>query len=65
LLHLHSLDFSAEYFLRHKNSPGFCYCSYEDDELDDSFIDCESIKLDLREIGWNEMDWIDLAQEKD
>jgi hypothetical protein len=25
----------------------------------------ENIKMDLREIGWNDMDWIDLAQDRD
>jgi hypothetical protein len=25
----------------------------------------ENIKLDLREIGWGGMDWIDLAQDRD
>jgi hypothetical protein len=25
----------------------------------------DNIKLDLREIGWDGMDWIDLAQDKD
>jgi hypothetical protein len=25
----------------------------------------DNIKMDLREIGWNGMDWIDLAQERD
>jgi hypothetical protein len=25
----------------------------------------DSVKLDLREIGWRGMDWIDLAQNKD
>jgi hypothetical protein len=25
----------------------------------------DSIKIDLREIGWNGMDWIDLAQDRD
>jgi hypothetical protein len=24
-----------------------------------------SIKIDLREIGWDDMDWIDLAQDRD
>jgi hypothetical protein len=24
-----------------------------------------NIKMDLREIGWNSMDWIDLAQDRD
>jgi hypothetical protein len=24
-----------------------------------------NIKIDLREIGWNGMDWIDLAQDRD
>jgi hypothetical protein len=24
-----------------------------------------NIKLDLREIGWGDMDWIDLAQDRD
>jgi hypothetical protein len=24
----------------------------------------DNIKIDLREIGWNGMDWIDLAQDK-
>jgi hypothetical protein len=25
----------------------------------------DNIKMDLREIGWGGMDWIDLAQDKD
>jgi hypothetical protein len=25
----------------------------------------DSIKMDLREIGWDSMDWIDLAQDRD
>jgi hypothetical protein len=25
----------------------------------------ENIKIDLREIGWDGMDWIDLAQDRD
>jgi hypothetical protein len=25
----------------------------------------DNIKMDLREIGWDDMDWIDLAQERD
>jgi hypothetical protein len=25
----------------------------------------DSIKMDLREIGWGGMDWIDLAQDRD
>jgi hypothetical protein len=25
----------------------------------------DNIKIDLREIEWNDMDWIDLAQDKD
>jgi hypothetical protein len=25
----------------------------------------DSIKMDLREIGWEGMDWIDLAQDRD
>jgi hypothetical protein len=25
----------------------------------------DSIKIDLREIGWSGMDWIDLVQDKD
>jgi hypothetical protein len=25
----------------------------------------DNIKLDLREIGWDAMDWIDLAQDRD
>jgi hypothetical protein len=25
----------------------------------------ENIKIDLRETGWNGMDWIDLAQDRD
>jgi hypothetical protein len=24
-----------------------------------------NIKMDLREIGWDDMDWIDLAQDRD
>jgi hypothetical protein len=25
----------------------------------------DNIKIDLREIGWDDMDWIDLAQDRD
>jgi hypothetical protein len=25
----------------------------------------DNIKMNLREIGWNDMDWIDLAQDRD
>jgi hypothetical protein len=25
----------------------------------------DNIKIDLREIGWGDMDWIDLAQDRD
>jgi hypothetical protein len=25
----------------------------------------DNIKIDLREIGWDDMDWIDMAQDKD
>jgi hypothetical protein len=25
----------------------------------------DNIKMDLREVGWDVMDWIDLAQDKD
>jgi hypothetical protein len=25
----------------------------------------DNIKLDLREIGWNSVDWIDMAQDRD
>jgi hypothetical protein len=25
----------------------------------------DDIKIDLREVGWNGMDWIDLAQDSD
>jgi hypothetical protein len=25
----------------------------------------DDIKIDLREIGWNGMDWVDLAQDRD
>jgi hypothetical protein len=25
----------------------------------------DNIKIDLRETGWHDMDWIDIAQEKD
>jgi hypothetical protein len=25
----------------------------------------DNIKMDLREIGWNAVDWIDIAQERD
>jgi hypothetical protein len=25
----------------------------------------DNIKMDLREIGWDEVDWIDMAQDRD
>jgi hypothetical protein len=25
----------------------------------------DNIKIDLREVGWDDMDWIDLAQDRD
>jgi hypothetical protein len=29
------------------------------------WVDRTRIKMDLREIGWDDMDWIDLAQDRD
>jgi hypothetical protein len=37
-----------------KRSPGRPRCKWMD-----------NIKIDLREIGWDGMDWIDLAQKRD
>jgi hypothetical protein len=30
-----------------------------------SALDVTAIKMDLREIGWDGMDWIDLAQDRE
>jgi hypothetical protein len=37
---------------------GVYYCTSSKDWVD-------NIKIDLREIGWDGMDWIDLAQDRD
>jgi hypothetical protein len=30
-----------------------------------NYLFLDNIKMDLREIGWDGMDWIDLAQDRD
>jgi hypothetical protein len=38
----------------------------ERDHLEDQDVDgVDNIKMDLREIGWDGMDWMDLAQDRD
>jgi hypothetical protein len=29
------------------------------------FISLDNIKIDLREIGWDDVDWIDVTQDRD
>jgi hypothetical protein len=37
----------------------------EGDHWGDQDVGVDNIKMDLREIGWDGMDWIDLAQGRD
>ena len=37
----------------------------ERDHLEDPGVQEENIKMDLQELGWGGMDWIDLAQDMD
>jgi hypothetical protein len=37
----------------------------EGDHWEDKAVDGWKIKMDLRDIGWDGMDWIDLAQNRD
>jgi hypothetical protein len=39
-------------------------CQKERDHQEDQDVGDLTIKIDLREIGWNGMDWIDLAQDR-
>jgi hypothetical protein len=38
---------------------------WESQKVRDHWEDLDNIKMDLREIGCNGMDWIDLAQDRD
>jgi hypothetical protein len=38
---------------------------WENQKERDHWGDQDNIKMDLREIGWDGMDWIDLAQDRD
>jgi hypothetical protein len=38
---------------------------WESQKERDHYEDQDNIKNDLREIGWDGMDWIDLAQDRD
>jgi hypothetical protein len=33
--------------------------------LKDPGIDGDNIKMDIQEVGWGEIDWIDLARDRD
>jgi hypothetical protein len=35
------------------------------DHCEDQDAGVDNVKMDLREIGWDDMDWIDLAQDRD
>jgi hypothetical protein len=37
----------------------------ERDNLGDTGVDGDNIKMDLQEVGYGGMDWIDLAQDRD
>jgi hypothetical protein len=37
----------------------------EGDHLGDPGVDGRIIKMDIREVGWEDMNWIDLAQDRD
>jgi hypothetical protein len=37
----------------------------ERDQWEDKGIGGWTIKMDLRELGWNCMDWVDVAQDRD
>ena len=37
----------------------------ERDHLEDLGVDEDSIKMDQQEVGWECMDWIDLAEDRD
>ena len=39
--------------------------SRERDNLEDPGVDGENIKMDLHEVGWGGMDWIDLAGDRE
>jgi len=37
----------------------------ERDHLEDLGVDEDSIKMDIQDVGWECMDWIDLAEDRD
>jgi hypothetical protein len=43
--------------------PNRCLATIWDIQTDTGWVD--NIKMDLREIGWDGMDWIELAQDRD
>jgi len=44
----------------------FCWGNLrERDHLEDPDVDGDNTKMDLQEMGFGGMDWIDLAQDKD
>jgi hypothetical protein len=50
-----------------QNDEFFCNDYKDFDLFSVSYEDCrwvDSIKIDLREIGWDGMDWIDLAKDR-
>jgi hypothetical protein len=38
---------------------------WESQKERDYWEDQDNIKMDLREIGWNGVDWLDMAQDRD
>ena len=38
---------------------------YKQDPLEDPDLWEDKLKMDLQEVGWEDMDWIDLAQDRD
>jgi hypothetical protein len=36
----------------------------ERNHLEDLAVDGDSINIDLQDVGWRDMDWIDLAQDR-
>jgi hypothetical protein len=45
--------------------PSFIPLSEPQTKLYATYVDLHNIKIDLREIGWDGVDWVNLAQDRD
>jgi hypothetical protein len=57
-----------EYFFLHVTHISYCFCKhvlFNKDCTGDNSRWLDNIKMDRREIGWDGVDWVDTAQDRD